>query len=132
MDAGDILAIQDLLAHYGHVVDDADWDRLGDLFSPDGVFDLQALGLGAASGAAELRTCFEGLEHPVAHHTTNVVIQGTGDGRARVRCKYLVVMRDGRTRSGEYRDDLVRGADGWRLQRRTVVPRPPGEASPFG
>ena len=122
-----MLAVQDLLARYGHVVDDAAWDSLGDVFSPDAVFDLQAFGRGTARGVAELRACFESLDHPDAHHTTNVVIQPDGDNRARVRCKYLVVMRDGTTRSGEYRDDVVRGSLGWRLQRRTVVPRPPGD-----
>jgi 3-phenylpropionate/cinnamic acid dioxygenase small subunit len=132
MDAADLLAIQDLMAHYGHVVDDAAWDRLGEVFSPDAVFDLQALGLGAHRGTAEVRACFEGLDHPVAHHTTNVVIQAGRDGGARVRCKYLVVMPDGRTRSGEYRDEVGRGPDGWRLQRRTVVPRPADGPSPFG
>jgi len=126
-----MLAVQDLLALYGHIVDDAGWDRLGEVFAADGEFDLQAFGRGTAKGEAQLRACFENLDHPVSHLTTNVVIRADADGRARVRCKYLVVMGDGRTRSGEYRDVVVRGADGWRLQRRTVVPRPPG-ASPGG
>ena len=43
--------------------------------------------------------------------------------RARVRCKYLVVPDDGRARTGEYHDDVVRDARGWRIERRTVVPR---------
>jgi len=125
MDSSDLLAIHDLLAQYGHVVDDAEWQALSDVFSPDGVFDLEAIGRGRASGMEELQTCFSQLDHPLAHHTTNVMIEADGDGRARVRCKYLVVSDDGRTRTGEYHDEVVHTPTGWRIQRRTVVPRRP-------
>src|ERR1700686_4564971 len=57
MDAPDILAIHDLLARYGHVVADADWQRLSDVFTLDGVFDLEAIGRGHAAGLEELRAC---------------------------------------------------------------------------
>ena len=123
MDGHDVLAIHDLLARYGHVVDDADWQKLSDVFSSDGVFDLEAIGRGRAQGMEELRACFARLDHPLAHHTTNATIEGEDGDRAHVRCKYLVVSDDGRTRSGEYHDDVVRTAEGWRIERRTVVPR---------
>ena len=117
------MAIHELLAHYGHVVDDADWPRLSEVFTPDGVFDLEAVGRGTARGIEELRACFAGLDHPLAHHTTNASIQPSGERHARVRSKYLVVSDDGRVRSGEYHDNVEYTAEGWRLQRRTVVPR---------
>lgn len=123
MDALDILAIHDLLARYGHVVDDADWKRLSDVFTLDGVFDLEAIGRGHAAGLEELRACFTGLDHPLAHHTTNATIEPIDGSRARVRCKYIVVTDDGRARSGEYHDAVVHTAEGWRIERRTVVPR---------
>jgi 3-phenylpropionate/cinnamic acid dioxygenase small subunit len=123
MDAPDILAIHDLLARYGHVVDDADWHELTDVFTPDGVFDLDAVGQGRAEGLDQLRACFSRLDHPLAHHTTNATIEPIDGRRARVRCKYLVVSDDGRVRSGEYHDDVVRIDEGWRIARRTVVPR---------
>jgi 3-phenylpropionate/cinnamic acid dioxygenase small subunit len=123
LDTRDLLAIHDLMARYGHVVDDADWERLSEVFSNDGVFDLEAIGRGRAQGMEELRTCFSQLDHPLAHHTTNVTIEPDGMGRARVRCKYLVVSDDGRARTGEYHDDVVLTSVGWRLERRAVVPR---------
>jgi hypothetical protein len=123
MDAPDILAIHDLLARCGHVVDDADWQELSDVFTPDGVFDLDAIGQGRAEGLDQLRACFARLDHPLAHHTTNAAIEPIDGHRARVRCKYLVVSDDGQVRSGEYHDDVVRIAEGWRIARRTVVPR---------
>ena len=57
MESAEILAIHDLLARYGHVVDDADWHRLAEVFSEDGEFDLRALGRGTARGGEELRAC---------------------------------------------------------------------------
>jgi 3-phenylpropionate/cinnamic acid dioxygenase small subunit len=123
LDATDLLAIHDLLANYGHVVDDADWDRLSDVFSDDGVFDLDAIGEGRAQGIDELRACFARLNHPLAHHTTNVTIEPVDDHRVRVRGKYLVVSDEGKARTGEYHDEVVRTPAGWRLERRTVVPR---------
>ena len=123
MESEDILAIHDLLARYGHVVDDADWSALSDVFADEAVFDLEALRRGSAHGTEELRACFARLDHPLAHHTTNVTIEPDGTQRARVRCKYLVVSDDGTTRTGEYHDEVVHTAQGWRLQRRTVVPR---------
>ncbi len=123
MESAEILAIHDLLTRYGHVVDDADWERLSEVFCDDGEFDLEALGRGTARGREELRACFAQLDHPLAHHTTNVTIEADGERRARVRCKYLVVSDDGRVRSGEYHDDVVRTSAGWRIERRTVVPR---------
>jgi len=123
METEDILAIHDLLARYGHVVDDADWSALSDVFADEAVFDLEAVGRGSAHGTEELRACFARLDHPLAHHTTNVTIEPDGTQQARVRCKYLVVSDDGRTRTGEYHDEVVHTAQGWRLLRRTVVPR---------
>jgi len=35
--AEDRLAIHDVIALHGHVADDRDWDRLGDLFTDDAV-----------------------------------------------------------------------------------------------
>ena len=123
VEPADTLAIHELVARYGHVVDDADWQRLTDVFTTDGVFDLDAVGMGVAAGIEELRSCFARLDHPLAHHTTNVVVEGTSTIAARVRSKYIVVFGDGRTGSGEYHDEVVASPAGWRIQRRTVTAR---------
>ncbi len=123
MDTEDTLAIHDVMARYGHVVDDADWERLADVFTTDGVFDLDALGMGVAAGIDQLRSCFARLDHPLAHHTTNVVVEPTGATTARVRSKFLVVFDDGRAGSGEYHDEVARSPGGWRIARRTVYVR---------
>ncbi|WP_366890035.1 nuclear transport factor 2 family protein [Pseudonocardia sp.] len=43
-DPEDALALQQLLADYGHVVDDHDRDRAHEVFAEDFVFDRSALG----------------------------------------------------------------------------------------
>ena len=40
----DVIAIQQLLADYGHVVDDHDWARAHEVFADDFVFDMSAGG----------------------------------------------------------------------------------------
>ena len=123
MESADLLAIHDLMARYSHVVDDAGWERLAEVFSDDGEFDLEAIGRGTARGMDELHVCFAELDHPLAHHTTNVTIEPDGVDRARVRSKYLVISDDARARSGEYHDDVVHTTEGWRIERRVVIPR---------
>ncbi len=123
MESEDILAIHDLLARYGHVVDDADWSALSDVFADEAVFDLEAVGRGSAHGTEELRACFARLDHPLAHHTTNVTIEPTGHSGRGCAVSTSWSPTTARTRTGEYHDEVVHTAQGWRLQRRTVVPR---------
>ncbi len=52
-----------------------------------------------------------------------MTIEPDGARRARVRGKYLVVSDNGRAHTGEYHDEVVGRARGWRLERRTVVLR---------
>src|SRR5450755_4617898 len=83
MDPADVLAISDLLSRYGYIVDEADWERLDEAFAPDATFDISAIGKGAPTGIDALRRCFAELDHPLAHHTTNAVVEPDGTGRAR-------------------------------------------------
>src|SRR5687768_4509262 len=42
--AYDLLMIHQLLGYYGHVVDDRDWDRFAELFTPDATLDYTRAG----------------------------------------------------------------------------------------
>ena len=48
MDPIDIVLIEQLYARYGYVMDDRAWDRLGDVFTEDCVFDATAFGMAIA------------------------------------------------------------------------------------
>lgn len=120
----DRLAIQELIALHGHLMDSGEFDRLSELFTVDVVYDLEAYGAGTLHGVDEIVAAAAalGAGNPVAHHVTNVVITDDA-GAVASRSKGFGVRSDGSTGSVVY-DDVVRhGPDGWRIARRTVVPR---------
>jgi 3-phenylpropionate/cinnamic acid dioxygenase small subunit len=122
LDAETIVAIEQLLARYGHVVDDGDLDGLAEVFTEDGAFDINAFGQGVHRGLGAIRAIFAlgSPPHPPAHLTTNVYVTSTG-GEVRARSKWLTISRStGTVRSGDYDDVVVLTPDGWRIQTRVV------------
>jgi 3-phenylpropionate/cinnamic acid dioxygenase small subunit len=129
VDTADVVAIQQLYARYGHVMDDRDWEHLPELFTDDCVFDATALGVPLMEGLAAIASNTENSPMaPLAHHVTNVYVVEAGEHSARVRAKALGIYSKGRTFSGDYDDTLVRTADGWRIRHR--VNRPPADRRP--
>jgi 3-phenylpropionate/cinnamic acid dioxygenase small subunit len=122
----DIVAIHQLVALHGHIVDGREWHRLGELFTPDVVYDVTALGQGTIRGTEEFRAVSAAFaddeRNPVGHHVTNVVVSEAADGGAAVRSKGIGVLRDGRTGSVAYADRVTRTPDGWRIAARQVLP----------
>jgi hypothetical protein len=124
--ADDIMAIHQLVALHGHLVDSRELYRLDELFTPDAVYDVTALGQGTVHGIGEFRALSESFaddaRNPVGHHVTNIVVTEGVDGSAHVRSKGIGVLRDGRTGSVVYEDRVARTADGWRIAARQVLP----------
>src|SRR4051794_36430686 len=88
--AYDLLMIHQLLAYYGHVVDDRDWNRFGELFTPDATLDYTRAGADRVfHGVEEIRAFFRDANHPSAHHVLNIVVTQSG-GEVRVRSKFFV------------------------------------------
>jgi uncharacterized protein (TIGR02246 family) len=117
-----IVAIEQLLARYGHVVDDGDLDALAEVFTEDGAFDIGAFGQGVHRGLDAIRAIFAlgSPPHPPAHLTTNVYVTRVAD-QVRVRSKWLTISRStGTVRSGDYDDVVVLTPRGWRIQTRVV------------
>lgn len=132
VDVADRIAITELLGLYGHVIDARAYHRIDELFTPDAVFDTTDFGHPVVVGSAEIAAFWIGLEerHPVAHHSTNVVITlDEASGEVRVESKGLGVTAKGRVGSCTYSDVVVRRPEGWRLARRVaVLSRPRGQA----
>ena len=121
----DRLAIHELVALHGHLMDDGAFDRLGELFTADVRYDVSAYGAGELRGHEAIRAAALALGdgNPLGHHVTNVVVSEDPNGTVRVRSKGLGVRADGGTGSVVY-DDVVRWeAAGWRIAHRTVTPR---------
>ena len=125
MDSSEIVAIEQVYALYGYVMDDRAWDRLGAVFAADCTFDATAFGLPIANGLDGVREMSEAAAEPLAHHVTNVFVEQIGDNTARARAKALGTYSKGRAFSGEYEDTLVRTPEGWRIKLRTARPQAP-------
>jgi hypothetical protein len=118
----DVVAIHQLLALYGHAVDGGDVTRLGEVFTPDAVFDTSDFEQGVHRGLPAIQAIFAlgAPPHPPAHLATNVYVYEDG-GSIRVHSKWLTIDRaTGGVRSGDYHDEVVKGAHGWRIAYRSV------------
>lgn len=120
LDAGDVLAIHELLALYGHLIDEREWTRAAELFAPDALYDMSDFALPVVRGPAAIRELWlrQGEGHPLAHHATNVVVRQDLDGTVRVVSKGLGVGRKGRVGSVTYRDLVCATPEGWRFAER--------------
>jgi 3-phenylpropionate/cinnamic acid dioxygenase small subunit len=132
LETRDLLEIQMLLAHYGHVIDDRDWDAFDTVFTEDVVYDATDFGIGVMHGIpAIIDSWGDPFSHPLGHHTTNVVISEDEDGTVRTRAKHIGPRTSGITLVTY--DDIVRKTDqGWRIARRTAtlrgrIPIPEGD-----
>jgi ketosteroid isomerase-like protein len=125
MQTADIVAIQQIYALYGYVMDDRAWDRLGDVFTTDCVFDATEFGLPIAEGLDGVRAMSEAAQEPLAHHVTNVLVESIDGDHATARAKALGTYPKGRAFSGQYDDTLVRTGDGWRIRQRVTRPQTP-------
>ncbi len=122
MDPSDYAEIAQLLARYCHIVDSKQWDRLLDIFADDGTMTVTGL-YETHRGPAELRVLYgETMNHPLAHHSTSVVVLESTPTTARAVSKWVTVRDDGLTGTGVYADDLVRTDHGWRVAARVATP----------
>jgi ketosteroid isomerase-like protein len=117
----DRMAIHELLSLHGHLMDAGDLDQLDRLFTADVVYDLQPLGARELSGIAAIRDSAIALgdNNPVAHHVTNIVVNGD-DEPVTAQSKGIGVRKDGSVGSVVYDDELRLTTDGWRIARRRV------------
>ena len=125
MDPADWVAINQLYALYGHVMDERDWSRLSDLFADEFVFDATALGVPLMTTLAQVcQTTESAPQSPLGHHVTNVYVESIDGDTARVVAKALGTYPGGKAYSGVYEDTLERSAGRWRVKHR--VNRPSG------
>ena len=117
--------IEQVIAAYGHVVDDNAWTSAHLVFAENFVFDFSHFGRPNLNGVSELRAALKGRK-VYSHHSTNVAIFEDEDGRVRVRSKFIGFPVEGAPISGDYRDEFVRTPQGWRLSRRRSSVRDPG------
>ncbi|MBH0780805.1 nuclear transport factor 2 family protein [Nocardia bovistercoris] len=131
--AADRIAIHETIALHGHVADDRDWDRWGELYTDDVVLDLEDFGSGTTRGLAALRKMARDTQsdptQPLGHHVTNIVVVAEDGDRVRARSKGLAVNADGTSGTVVYEDTLRREPQGWRIcHRKALARRAPAQA----
>ena len=121
----DRVAIYELIALHGHLMDAGEFDRLGELFTNDFVYDVEALGFGSLEGANALEEASRALgdSNPLGHHVTNALVIADDANEATVRSKGIGILVDGTSGTVVYEDVVRRTPAGWRIARRTVIPR---------
>ncbi len=119
------LAIHELISLYGHLIDERQFSKLGQVFTDDAVFDMSQFDGNCYRGLPAIQAMMlASREHPLAHHATNIVVQTQGD-RITVMSKGIGVGAKGRVGSVTYRDQLVSTPQGWRIQQRCCELRQP-------
>lgn len=127
IELADRLAIAELIHEYCRALDAMDLDRLAALFTEHCVVDYGP-GPGMRSeGRAALRADLERMWRwaRTSHHSSGVQVRFDRDGHASATSYVLAWHErpDGTTATmmGQYHDELVRGAHGWRISRRRQV-----------
>jgi len=99
--------------------------RLDELFTEDFVYDVAALGYGRLEGARAFVEASVALgdDNPLGHHVTNALVIDAAHDEATVRSKGIGILTNGASGTVVYEDVVRRTDAGWRIARRTVVPR---------
>jgi ketosteroid isomerase-like protein len=114
--AEDVLAIQAVIMKYGFLIDDREFDRLGEVFTEDAVVDYRPGGEGPFAGLAEIRRAMKTLQHPVQHMMVSHIIDNVSGDEVVTRTKALIPLQVGGIADITYRDLLVRTPAGWRIK----------------
>lgn len=118
------LGVRRTLAEYCHHCDDAEFERLVELFTPDGVFVFLD---DVVTGRPALAAWFaerQSAERRGKHLTTNTVVDIDGDRAVAVSdFVFVIVTRDGvkPTMTGRYHDSLTRVDGLWLFARREAT-----------
>jgi hypothetical protein len=129
LDTADQLAIHRLIALYGHIVDERQFSRVGELFTDDVRYDMTDFGADVLVGASAVVDYWSlpTTRHPLVHLTTNVVIDVDPDGTVRVASKGVGIGYGGKAGSVTYLD-VLRKIDGrWLMAERICRLRDPSK-----
>src|SRR5579859_4292907 len=96
------------MALHGHLMDEGAFDRLGELFTEDFVYDLTPLGLAELRGTNALVNAARDLgeANPLGHHVTNALVVAGDATVATVRSKGIAIRSDGGSGTVVYEDQV--------------------------
>src|SRR5258708_39284732 len=89
LSAEDVLAIQAVIMKYGFLIDDREFDRLGEAFTADAVVDYRPSGERPFVGLAEIDRAMKILQHPVQHIMVSHIIDSVSGAEVVTRTHAL-------------------------------------------
>ncbi len=122
----DRIEIQDLIARYAHAIDDADYDALDNVFTPDAIIDYTDLG-GAKGTLQETKAYLAGAMGNFSNYqhmsaTSRVDLNGDTAKARTILFNPMMMKHEGKDQMFFiglwYRDELVRTEAGWRIASR--------------
>jgi hypothetical protein len=124
LSADDMIAIQQLYAHYNLLLDAGDAQAWADTFLPDGSFGNSV----GRAALVEFATNFHASNPGSRHWNSNLQITKTAEGASGT--VYLMLWNTSVrpatiTITGIYNDQLVKTSQGWRFKSRVVTPDRP-------
>jgi len=124
LSADDMIAIQQLYAHYNLVLDAGDSEAWAATFLPDGRFGNSV----GHDALVEFATGFHASNPGSRHWNSNLQITKTAEGASGT--VYLTLWNTSVrpatiTLTGIYNDELVKTSQGWRFKSRVVTPDRP-------
>jgi hypothetical protein len=121
MSAEDREDIRNVLALYAHVIDNQEWDRIGEVYAADGSYGPRD---GTPNvGHEAIVKYLASVHQPEVHSSSNHHIEVDAGGESGTgRGKWVVVFPSSRVVAGDYDDTYVKTDAGWRIKdRRSFV-----------
>lgn len=128
--------IQQALSYYDHLVDNGEWEGLGQILTADAHLAAPSGSFTGPDGVREFETtAFP--DHLPSHHTLNTIIrEGDSAATAVAWSRFVLVTYEATVLGGDYVDSLVRDGGQWKIAARRVTERnrqrPGGEYSAEG
>lgn len=119
----DVLDVRQVLALFGHAVDNGAWDELRGLLAPDAELHADD---DTVTGREAITEWFTVRSDAPSHHTVNTVVRATDDGIV-AWSRLVTIAGDGTVASADAIDRFVRTDAGWLIAHRGVHPRHGGE-----
>ncbi|OJU06997.1 MAG: hypothetical protein BGN87_05660 [Rhizobiales bacterium 65-79] len=111
--------IVDVINAVAFILDSRGYDRLGEVFAPDMLFENP--GRLKADGLDNVIAAFKGFASPaISHFITNTILSTDDAGTVRALSKALSIRQDKSLVAAEYSDVMTRTDQGWRIASRSI------------
>jgi hypothetical protein len=122
LSAVDRLDILELVARYGHALDDRDWSAFASIFTRDAIVDFQTgSALAPMEGLDSIVHHYRDVGvHPLQHIVVSSIIDEVSQGHVVVRSKALFPISGNQVFEGLYTDLVVNTSAGWRIKHKHV------------